>query len=229
MNSLRKIQLLAAFISIAFVSQAQVSIGVKMGVNMADTRVDGLIESLLPEQTVYPGFTAGIMAEIPLKSGFAFRPELNYIQKGFITEGSLYDLELLGIDIPIGAKAKTRFNHIEMPLLMKYSIGSDMAKVYFIAGPNISYAANAHVRPVANLLLAFNLPKVNINLDNDIYRRFEVSGTIGAGGEFKAGAGKIFADARYTMGFTNLFDNPIVDVRTKNQGINISAGYAYVF
>lgn len=229
MNSLRKIQLLVAFIFIAFYSQAQVSLGVKIGVNMADARTEGLIANFIPEQTIYPGFTAGLVAEIAIKNGFSFRPELNYIQKGFITQASLYDFEILGIDIPVGATAKTRFNHIEMPLLMKYSIGSEIAKAYFIAGPNVSYIANAHIRPVANLLIDFNLPRVNINLDNDIYRRFEISGTIGAGGEFKAGNGKIFADARYTLGISNMLDNPIIDIQSKNQGFNISAGYAYTF
>ena len=229
MNSFSKIQLLAVLLITAFVSQAQVSLGVKVGVNMADTRVDGFIGDVLPDRKAYPGFVGGLMVELPLKNGFSFRPELNYIQKGFISEASLYDFEILGIDIPVGATLKTRFNHIEMPLLIKYSIGSDLAKAYFIAGPNVSYIANAHVRPVANLILNFNLPRININLDADLYRRYEFSGTIGAGGEFKAGTGKIFADARYTMGFTGLLDNPIIDVRSNNQGVNISAGYAYTF
>lgn len=229
MNSFRKIQLLAAFIIISVSSQAQVSIGVKTGVNFADTRVDGLLDNVLPDQTMYTGFTAGLIAEIPIQNGLSFRPELNYIQKGFITEANIYDLELLGIDIPIGAKAKTRFNYLEMPLLMKYSVGTESAKFYIIGGPNISYAANAHVRPVANLLINFNLPKINLNLDGDIYQRWELSGTLGAGGEFKAGHGKIFADARYTLGFTNMLDNPIIDVTSKNQGVNVSAGYAYTF
>jgi Outer membrane protein beta-barrel domain len=208
--------------------EAQVSVGVKVGANFADTRVNGLIENLTPEQTTFTGFTAGVVAELPVLGNLTFRPELNFIQKGFTTAQS-FDVELLGIDMPIGAKARTRINYIELPLLLKYNIGNETAKAYVIAGPNISYAANAELRPVATLLVDFNLPSVNIDMSNDIYQRWELSGTLGAGGEVKAGNGKIFADARYNLGFTNMLNNPIVDLRIKNQGVNLSAGYAYTF
>ncbi len=228
MRNLKNINIAIFSLLFAISLDAQYSIGAKIGVNFADTRVDGLLGDLAPEQTTYSGFTAGIVAEIPLVNALSFRPEINYIQKGF-TVGKAFDVSLLGIDMPIGAKAKTRINYIEMPLLLKYSYGTDDAKVYAIAGPNISYASSAELRPIATLIIDFNLPRVNINLGDDIYNRMEVSGTMGLGGEIKAGNGKIFADARYTLGFTNMLDNPIIDMRIKNQGFNISTGYAYTF
>lgn len=216
--------------TVMFLSQstAQVSLGIKTGANFADTRVEGIIGALTPEQTTFTGYTLGIIGELPIKSGLSFRPELNYIQKGFTVSQS-FDVEVLGIEMPLGAKARTRINYIELPLLLKYAIGSDLAKAYFIAGPTLGYAANAELRPGASLLIDFNLPRVNINLNNDIYQRWEVSGTLGVGGEIKAGNGKIFADGRYNLGFTNMLDNPIVDLRIKNQGFNVSAGYAFTF
>ena len=208
--------------------QAQISVGAKIGANFADTRVDGLLGNLAPEQTTFTGFTAGVMAEIPMINALSFRPELNYIQKGFTVSQS-FDVDLIGIDMEVGAKARTRINYVEMPLLLKYSIGSDAAKVYAIAGPSIAYAANAELNPVATFIVDFNLPSIPINLDNNIYNRWEISGVLGAGGEVKAGNGKVFADARYNLGFTNMLNNPIVDLRIKNQGFNVSAGYAYSF
>ncbi len=228
---MKNLKFISAFVIVFFscvITYAQVSVGVKVGSNFADTRVNGLIGNVAPEQTTFTGFTAGIVAEVPVIDNLSFRPELNYIQKGF-TVAQTFDFDLLGIDMPIGAKARTRINYIEMPLLLKYSIGSEVAKAYVIAGPNIAYAANAQLRPVATLLIDFNLPRVNIDLSSDIYQRWEISGTLGAGGELKAGNGKIFADARYNLGFNNMLNNPIVDLRIKNQGINVSAGYAYTF
>lgn len=228
MKSIRKINLIVLFGMFVFALKSQVSIGVKVGANFADTRVSGLVENFIPAQTTYTGFTTGIVAEIPMLNGFSFRPELNYIQKGFVTRQS-FDIEILGIDMPLGAKAKTRVNYMEVPLLVKYSVGNEVAKAYVIAGPSIAYAASAELRPVATLLIDFNLPAININLNNDIYQRWEIGGTMGVGGEIKAGQGKIFADARYNLGFTNMLNNPIVDLKIKNQGMNISAGYAYTF
>lgn len=207
---------------------AQISVGAKIGANFADTRVDGLLGNLAPEQTTFTGFTAGVMAEIPMIHALSFRPELNYIQKGFTVSQS-FDVDLIGIDMEVGAKARTRINYVELPLLLKYSIGTDAAKVYAIAGPSIAYAANAELNPVATFIVDFNLPSIPINLDNNIYNRWEISGVLGAGGEVKAGNGKVFADARYNLGFTNMLNNPIVDLRIKNQGFNVSAGYAYSF
>ena len=207
---------------------AQISVGIKVGANIADSRVDGLIGNFAPEPTTFPGYTVGLTAELPVKGGLSFRPELNYIQKGFTVSQS-FDVDVLGIEMPLGAKARTRINYLELPLLLKYSVGSELAKAYFIAGPNVAYAVNAELRPVASLLIDINLPRVNINLNNDIYQRWEISGVLGAGGEIKAGNGKLFADARYNLGFTNLLDNPLVDLRINNQGYNVYAGYAHVF
>ena len=191
---------------------AQISVGIKVGANIADSRVDGLIGNYAPEPTTFPGYTVGLTAELP----------------GFTVSQS-FDVDVLGIEMPLGAKARTRINYLELPLLLKYSVGSELAKAYFIAGPNVAYAVNAELRPVASLLIDINLPRVNINLNNDIYQRWEISGVLGAGGEIKAGNGKLFADARYNLGFTNMLDNPLVDLRIKNQGFNVSAGYAHVF
>jgi len=228
MRSFRKITLGMAASFMMLNMNAQISIGAKIGANFADTRVDGLLGNLAPEQTTFTGFTAGIVAEIPMSDAFSFRPELNYIQKGFTVSQS-FDVDLIGIDMEIGAKARTRINYLEMPLLLKYSIGSDQAKVYAIAGPSIAYAANATLNPIATFIIDFNLPSIPVNLDNNIYNRWEISGVLGAGGEVKAGNGKVFADARYNLGFTNMLNNPIVDLRIKNQGFNVSAGYAYSF
>ena len=229
MKSIKKFSL-SAFIAsfVIFHINAQIYIGGKIGTNLADTRVNGLAENFIPEQTIYTGFTAGVMAEITITDAFSFRPELNYIQKGFIMNKDV-DANLLGLNLPVGAKAKTRVNYLEVPVLLEYKMGNQLAKAYFLAGPSFGYAMNARLNPVATVIIDVNLPRVNIDLSNDIYQRIEVSGVVGAGGEVAAGNGKLFADARYQMGFTNMLSNPILDVKIKNQGFNFSAGYAYEF
>lgn len=226
---MKNLSLLATVMTVlAFAAHpyAQISIGAKTGVNLADTRIDGLIDGLVPDPGVYAGFTAGVVAEIPVSGGLSFRPELNYTQKGFILSQAL-DVNVLGIDVPVGAKAKTRVNYLELPLMLKYSFGSREAGLYVLGGPTVAYAANAHLRPVATVLIDINLPRTDISLSNDIYQRWEVAGTLGAGGQIKAGNGQFFADARFNLGLTNMLNNPIVDIRIKNQGVCLSAGFLY--
>ncbi|MCZ2101201.1 MAG: PorT family protein [Chitinophagales bacterium] len=229
MNRLKTILLVVLGLGMSSLVHAQYAVGVKLGANFANTSIGGIQEGYLPDQDVYTGFTAGLIGEIPLQNGFTFRPEINYTQKGFITDISVYDLDIFGVGTNLGAKAKTRYNYIDVPLLFKYSLGNDLAKVYFLAGPTFGYALDGHVRPVANVIVQVNLPKIKLPLDNDIYQRFEVAATLGIGGEVKAGPGKIFADVRYNAGITDMLKNTIIDISSKNKGFAISGGYAYVF
>lgn len=205
---------------------AQISVGVKGGIHFADVRTEGISNQYLPEPQVYEGFLLGAVVEMPLMNGFSFRPELNFVQKGF---RAMEEFAVTDIDLPVGAGMKTRLNYMEVPLLFKYAQGNDLAKWYVVAGPAISYATEGYVRPVVRAVIDFTLPAQQLNLDNDIYRRWDASVTGGLGGEVKAGPGKIFADIRYTHGLANVFNNPIVDVKVKNQGFTLSAGYAYTF
>lgn len=207
-------------------TSAQYSIGVKGGVHFADVRVEGIADQYLPEPQVYEGFTIGTFAEIPMLNGFSFRPEINFIQKGF---QAMEDFPITDIDLPVGAGMKTRLNYMEVPLLFKYTSGNQIAKWYVVAGPSISYATEGNVRPVVRAIIDFTLPAQELNLDNDLYRRWDAALTGGIGGEIKAGPGKIFSDVRYSYGLANVLNNPIVDVKVKNQGFTLSAGYAFQF
>ncbi len=225
-----KIQLSAIFMmSIFTIMSAQVTLGVKTGVNIADAQVGGLNTNLIPEINTNSGFSTGIWAEIPMLNGFSFRPELNYTQKGFRTFG---DLGFFGVNVnnlPAGLGFRVRLNTVDVPLLFKYSYGNDAAKVYAILGPNVSYSTDAYARPVVQALLSFNLGDQNINLSNDLYRRWELSGTIGIGGEVKAGNGKIFGDVRFNHGVSNLLNDPIIDIEIRNKSFGVHVGYGYTF
>lgn len=207
---------------------AQVAVGVKAGAHFSDNSISGFVPGLTPDPEVLPGYTFGVMAEIPIEGNFSFRPEINYVQKGFRVSESISP-ELLGIPIPIGGRVDTRINFLEMPLLLQYRYGNEKAGIYALAGPGIGYAANAHLQPFATVIVTVRLPKVDINLNDDNYNRFEFSGHAGLGGDISAGKGKVFADVRYSYGFTNTLNDPIIDTQLRNRGFTISAGYAMKF
>ncbi|MBK9254877.1 MAG: PorT family protein [Saprospiraceae bacterium] len=208
---------------------AQVTIGVKAGVNVADTEISGFIPSVTPEAHTNTGYTFGIVAEIPIEGSFSFRPELNLVQKGFSIRESM-STEIIGIPIPLGGRVNTRLNYIEMPLLLKYRYGNEKAGLYAIAGPGLGYATSGHIQPFATVIVDIRLPRVELDLSSDTYNRLEFTGHAGIGGELTVGnSGKIFSDVRYSYGFNNVLNDPIVNTKFKNQGLNISVGYAYKF
>jgi len=222
---------LIALIVMSMVSflSAQITVGVKTGINVADAQVGGLNSNIIPEIRTNTGFSAGVWSEIPLLNGFSFRPELNYTQKGFRTLG---DLGFFGVDIsnlPVGVGFRARLNTVETPLLFKYSYGNELAKVYALLGPNVSYATDGFARPVVQALLSFNLPAQNLDLSMDLYRRWELSGTIGLGGEIKAGNGKLFGDVRFNHGISTLLNNPTIDLDIRNKSFGVHVGYGYNF
>lgn len=228
MKNLKLILFAMLLLSETNLLNAQIHIGVKGGVNFTDQEISGFIPGLTPDPEVLPAFSLGIMAEIPIEGNFSFRPELQYIRKGFRVSENI-NPEFLGFPIPIGARADTRLNYLEMPLLLQYRYGNEKAGVYGIAGPSIGYAMSANIQPFATLLVTVRLPEVDINLNSDTYNRFELGGIAGLGGDLAAGNGKIFADIRYQYGFTNFLDDPIINTQFRNRGVNITAGYALKF
>jgi hypothetical protein len=206
---------------------AQTYVGLKLGGNFANTRTTGLTSALTPDMGIYNGWIVGATGEIPLSPDVAFRPEINFTQKGFITPIST-DIKVFNLDVPIGIKTKTRFNYVETPLLFQYSPKGGDNGWYIFAGPSVGYLAQGEIRPVASILVDINLPIIPLPL-NSVADRWEISGIAGIGITVPAGHGKIFVDARYQYGFTNVLRNPIIDVKVLNTGISAAAGYAYAF
>lgn len=231
MKNVKNLTLILALSLVYLTGQAQVSLGVKTGVNFADTRVKGITSSLLPDLKTYPGWTAGITAEIPMIGSLSFNPELNFVQKGFVADAA-FATNFFGvsdIDLPVGVSLKTRMDQVEVPLLLKYNFNNDKGfNTYVFAGPSLGYMFNDEIRPVASLVFDFNLPKIDV--PGNLLNKWDVGGVIGAGAQIKiANHGKLFGDVRLHHGFTNVLKNPIIDVDINNRGFQLSAGYAYIF
>jgi hypothetical protein len=206
----------------------QFSLGLKTGLSISDPQTELYIDAINNAPKSYTSFLLGGTAEIQINQYFSFQPELQYVRRGFtINEGTSFNV--IGFDIPVGAKATTSINYIETPLLAKAKIGNGTTNFYGVAGPSIGYATSAKIQPKVTLLIDFNLPEVDIDLSNNIYNRTEVSGVIGAGVEHNVQTGKLFADVRYSHSFTNIINDPIIDVSVKNSGVQLSVGYAYQF
>ena len=225
---MRKIGFTLLIVFASVLAYSQNELGFRIGANHNYARVDGIAESLKPDIKMLDGLILGMFYKIDLLNNFSFVPGVKYSEKGFTVDEGL-DVDIFGADLPLGVRAETHSYYIEVPALFRYTIPSGIGEFYFEGGPTLGYATAAEIRTKARAILDFNLMTTDLNLNNDIYNRWEVSGQVGAGVAVIAGPGKLFANVRYQHGFTDMLDNPTIDIRLKNRNINWGVGYAYTF
>ncbi|MCC7466526.1 MAG: PorT family protein, partial [Saprospiraceae bacterium] len=110
---------------------AQTSIGFRIGFSANNVNRDPL-ENNEPTPQVRPGVQLGIPVEIRLSKWFALQPELLFATHGAFQDKTTKD-QLL----------ETRFyrtfqmNALELPILAKFSVGSEKFRVSAFLGPSI--------------------------------------------------------------------------------------------
>lgn len=226
MKSIQQI-LSISFFSLLFLSQAnsqvQVALGLKGGAAFGTTHVTQMLDQVTPDFKFAPGWTAGGVAEISFGNYFALQPEISWMQKGFRWDEST-GIDIGKVEVPVGARADFRSNYLEAPLLAKLKLGNERVQGYLVAGPSFGYALKAKIITTPRVFFEFDPIKTDVNLDNIDYERFEVSAVGGLGVQLNLGGLKLFADARYQHGFTELYDFPLVNEKIKNRGISASIG-----
>lgn len=207
----------------ASVSTAQY-IGARAGLHFNQVDADLYVGQIndAPQSITSP--LLGIVSEFELSPVFSIMPELHYTQKGFAVDAGR-SLDLLGLSIPVEAKATTRVKYIELPVLAKARFGNDKIKGYATAGAAIGRAFDAYLRPQLSAIIDINLPRVPIDFGSSNLNRIEFSGIVGAGLEVPDTKGKFFADVRYQHSFTNTINDPVIDVSVRNKGVHLSVGY----
>jgi hypothetical protein len=217
------------FLGLATAVMGQFSLGVKGGMQWVDVKAPIVdeVEQISDFQAIRTAHF-GLVSEYEIADFFAVQPELSYTTKGFKVDEQ-FDINLFNVPVPLGARAYTRFNYLEMPLLAKAKIGNDVVEGYVLAGPTFGYALNGNIQTRANFLVEIDVFESRIDLDELGYNRFEVGGMAGLGFAVKTNSGKIFADARYSHGFTESYDVPLLTERVQNEAIAVSVGYMVQF
>lgn len=228
MKILMKTTILAFALFFSFFAQAQTfSLGVKAGVQNANINAPDFIEDMSVIPDFKPIVTAnfGLVSEIGLHKNFAIQPELVYTTKGTQIDEN-FNVDLFNVPVPLGVTAISKFNYLEMPLLAKAKFGNELANFYVVAGPTFGYALNGRLETRAKVLVEVDLFDTPIDLDAVNYQRWEVGGTAGFGVSVNTGnGGQLFLDARYTHGFSQPYDIPIVREKVQHKNIGLNIGF----
>jgi hypothetical protein len=181
---MKKTLLFTIGITLATLSRAQVTFGVKAGANLS-----GVQGKDAPGTSAMVGFHAGLQAGIPLKAqlpngDLSLQPELFYS-----TEGAKVPTESQGDgDQIFETTAKAHLNYIDLPILLQYRHPSGFL---IQSGPQLGY------------LLSAKLKADGASTDiKDEFKKTNLSWVLGVG--YAIHEGKIGFNLRYNFGFTKL-------------------------
>lgn len=231
--STRNLSTAVIFFAVSFyqtvLSQSSVHAYGAVGPTNVDVNGLGILDALDPYIKPITQYTAGIQYEKYFSRNLALVTGAQYSSRGFGAREQL-DIEVLGMDIPIGASLETRLHYVEVPLMLKYNLTDRGVTPYIKAGATGGYAMSGKITPKINALIDWNLPSININLDNDMYNRFDLSAVAGAGVSIPTNKfGSINLEANYRHSLNDMFLDNITDIRIKTHGLSFGIGYSVMF
>jgi len=189
----------------------------------------GIIDVVDPYIKPIAQYTVGIQYEKGLTRQLSLVTGGQYSSRGFGAREQ-FDISVIGIDIPIGASLETRLHYVEVPLMLKYNLTNQGVVPYVKAGVTGGYAVSGKITPKINAIINWDLPAINVNLDNDMYNRYDVSAVAGAGISIPAGEyGSINMEASYRHSLNDMFLDNVTDIRIKTHGLGFGIGYSMRF
>jgi len=192
----------------------KVKIGVKAGLNIASLTFD---ENEL-ESSQKTGFTAGIMAEIPLAKNFSVQPEVLYSQQGM--KFSYSDIDVANSSY----KSTITLNYLNIPIMLKYYVLKGLSVQ---AGPQIGILLKSNNKYQDNFLGYDNHENYNLS---DYTNAFDTSVNLGLGYQFKD---KFYVDLRYNISYSDVFKeansngNYVINSDMRNRVFQITIGYFF--
>lgn len=204
----------------ATVATAQISVGVLGGVNFQNLNGKNASGDAL-ENTIIPGFHAGVNVEIPVAPEFYFQPGLLFSTKGAKNPGSVLT-------------TTTNLSYVELPLNFLYKGLLGKGYIMLGAGPYVGYAISGKQTTEGGSLsletdVKFqNVVEVTESILVPYYRALDAGGNLFFGYEMSNG---IFAQLNAQLGMINI--NPEYKILSndksavKNTGFGISLGYRF--
>lgn len=212
-------------------TQAQNKIVAFGSYGVSDVQVSGLgiLDLLDPYIRPISQYTAGLQWEREIGNHFEFVTGAQYTSRGF-TARENFKINVGGLDLPVDARIDTRLQYVEVPLMIKYSIGNGGITPFVKAGASAGYALSGKFQPKVDAIITWNLPAININLEQDMYNRFDIAGIVGAGVSIPTNStGSIQFDINYRHSLNSMLDDPITNIQLKSYGFSAGVGYTMRF
>ncbi len=202
---------------------AQVSLGIRTGVNFAKWHGDDLqiIEDLLDKTDGYlvtkgkTGLHIGAYVNIPINGIFAFEPGIQYSKKGYSINGD-FQINALKF-LAINAGARVQSHYIDIPLTVKANVYKGL-QVY--AGPQVSFLARSTLNAKLGVL-GISIFNKGVGI-TERFNKVDLGITGGVGYQFDNG---LNVQAGYDYGLSKLDKND--NYEAYNRVIKVSVGYSF--
>lgn len=202
MKKIKLMLVLALFAMVTAVS-AQVSLGVKGGINMSNLYGDEL-----DNENVKIGFNVGLLADIDFSFNSAIQTGLFFTTKGYKYDSGNLDYT-------------ENLMYIQLPVHYAYKIDvTPGTRVVFHAGPYAAYGVGGSRKLGAGELGSLEVDKI-FGDGMSQYKPFDAGLGLGVGAEF----GPILVDLGWDMGLVNISNTSNGNV--KNQNAYLSVGYKF--
>jgi len=159
------------------------------------------------------GFTAGVMADIPLSKSFSFQPAVNFVQKGF------KDSET---DNNTTVTLSANLDHLEIPLNLVWNTSGDGNGLFIGAGPAVAFGLSGQWKITDGINSVTQTVKFGSTEDDD-FKGMDLEANFIAGFKFSKG---LIISANYNLGLSNL--TPVSsDGSIKSHYFGIKAGFLF--
>lgn len=207
-------------------SHAQMSVGLRGGVNFANLSLKEVSESTFKTYT-RPSFA--VLFNYALNPGMSIQVEPSFSQRGtkISDEASIINNNQ---NLRVVSKGDISANYIEMPILFQYKPMLGKLEGILSVGPEIRLLTTS-VKTKLNTKVFINgqlvedrLEEVSSSGDNS-FRNFDFGIVGGAGIAYPVGLVKIFAEGRYHFGLNNLAGKrQDSDLKIHNRGASAHLG-----
>lgn len=232
-TSFSKLSMAAFSVCLVCVDKLAAQSGITAVASAGPTNVEvngsGLIDLVDPYIKPIAQYTVGLQYEQKLSGPWSMVTGAQYTSRGFSAREQ-WAVHVLGLDLPLGASMETRLHYLEVPLMLQYNFSQSGVTPYLKAGASASYALDGKITPKLDALVTWTLPSIPINLENDLYNRFDVSAIAGAGVRIPVGASSYLQlEGVYRHSLNDMLMDQITDIRIKSHGWSAGIGYTVRF
>ena len=212
---MKKLLLVVLALALFVGANAQVKLGAKAGLNLANFSGD------IEDNSMKIGVQVGAIADFAFGDAISLQTGLMFTQKGYKE-----DFEILGETFT----SKVNLNYLEIPINAVYGLGIGNNTLQFFAGPYVGIGLTGKMKSdidgADDMDIQFVSDYTDVDEDKSGLKRLDIGFNFGAGYKIN----NIQIQANYGLGLSNLipdYDGETPDDKITNGVIQFSVAYFF--